>query len=58
MFSVNQALLYGKLHNADKHVSDGRMYQKLAGKTDIGKVPVYGMYFESNSNPTKAVVTQ
>jgi hypothetical protein len=45
MFSINQNLLYGRLLTADKHVSDSMMYQKLAGKTDKGKIPVYGKTF-------------
>ena len=42
MFAILQNLLYGKPITADKHVSDSKMYQKLAGKTDNGKIPVYG----------------
>ena len=35
-------MLYGRLITADKHVSEAKMYQKLACKTDKGTVPVYG----------------
>ena len=37
-----QSLLYGRLIPADTHISDAMMYRKLAGKTEQGKVPVYG----------------
>ena len=42
MFTVNQNLFYGKSIQADKHLSESMLYHKLAGKTDLGKVPVYG----------------
>ena len=42
MFAANQNLLYGREITADKHVSDSMMYQKLAGKTGKGRIPVYG----------------
>jgi hypothetical protein len=48
MFSVNQSLIYGRTIPADKHVSDAMMAHKLAGKTEDGKVPVYGEHFFNN----------
>ena len=45
MFTILQVLLYGRTLTADKHVSDSKMFIKLAGKTDKGKIPVYGDLF-------------
>ena len=44
MFAIMQNLLYGCQITAEKHISDSMMYQKLAGKTGRGRVPVYGKY--------------
>jgi hypothetical protein len=56
MFAIMQNLLYGCQITAEKHISDSMMYQKLAGKTGRGRVPVYGKYFYLYSsqcqNPT------
>ena len=42
MFAINQALLYGKQIPAEKHISDSKMFHRLAGLSEEGKVPVYG----------------
>ena len=42
LFTIYQNLIYGNRIDPDKYVSDAMMYQKLAGRTKSGRIPVYG----------------
>ena len=42
MTVIHQSLLYGRLITPDKHISESTLYKRMAGKTELGKVPVYG----------------
>ena len=57
MFSVNQSLLYGKELPTEKHITQAKLYDKLSGRTESGRVPVGGKQHSLGLSCAKLRVT-